>query len=133
MTRFILILILIVMSFNVTAEWLLIGESNLSDDMHYKIYVSSIGIHKYKDRVTGWFLHDLRSTNVLNDKNFLSTRSRETYDCNGERMRTTALTFFSGNMGSGGITYDVSDLQQWKHVEPDTTAALKMKYVCAHK
>ena len=98
----ILMLMLLMVSMNVSAEWTNIG-GNLNDT---KIsYVDFETIRKKDNYAKIWSLIDFKTVTQIKDVKFLTMINHFEYDCNEETVRQLDFYLYSGHMGSGEIVF----------------------------
>lgn len=73
------------------AEWTAVNE-----DDQFVDYLDRATIRRNGNFVKMWILNDYKKVDVSGGKSNLSHRSQQEYDCKEERMRTLAITTFSG-------------------------------------
>jgi hypothetical protein len=61
-------------------------------------------------------LNDYKTIRKMGRTSYLSSKVQTEYDCAKERIRRLASTFFSGNMGSGGVVYSISKKGKWQRL-----------------
>ena len=111
-----------------SAEWMRSGDN----DEHIQ-YVDRATIRRNGNFVKMWSLADFKKVKVTGGKSNLSLRSQQEYDCKEERIRTLAITTFSGQMGSGTVNYFDSDTEKWIPVPPRSIAETMWKIACGKK
>jgi len=124
------IILLLLSSGPAYAEWVLYGTTN--EGMH-TIYVDPDTIRRKGDLVKMWVLTDFTTAVTVEGSGILSVKTQEEYDCQEERKRTLASTFFSGHMGSRTVNYSNVDEGKWAPVAPDSVTQGLWKLACAKK
>lgn len=127
MIRLFLITLLVLSSGPAHAEWVLVGANNSGET----VYVDRDTIRRKGDMVKMWALYDFKTIQTVWDTSFLSRESQREYDCVEERTRRIALTYFSGNMGSGTVVYSDADEQKWEPVQPQSVAHILWTVACS--
>jgi hypothetical protein len=128
MTRLFLIVLLVLLSSGPAhAEWVSFAES----DSGATVYVDRDTIRRNGDVVKWWELMDHKTVQTGAGESFLSVMAQNEYDCAEERHRTLAVTYFSGNMGSGNVVYSDSDEQSWEPVQPQSVGQTMWELACA--
>ena len=129
MTRLFLIALLVLSSGPAYAEWVLVDANNSGET----VYVDPDTIRRKGDLVKMWALYDFKTIQAVWDTSFFSRESQREYDCIEERTRRLALTYFSGNMGSGTVVYSDADEQKWEPVQPGSVGEALRKVACDKK
>jgi hypothetical protein len=127
--RLLLITLLLLSSRPAYAEWVSVSANNSGET----VYVDPGTIRRTGDMVKMWALYDFKTIQTVLDTSFLSRESQREYDCVEERTRRIALTYFTGNMGSGTVVYSDADEQKWEPVQPQSVAQSLWKVACAKK
>lgn len=112
-------------------DWEEIAES--SDGS--KFYVDPDTIRKNGHRVKVWELVDSKTVAYSkSDKpSYLSIKLQHEYDCKEEQYRSLALSYHSGNMGSGKVSDSDADTTKWEPVPPRSMAETMWKFACGIK
>ena len=121
-------LMLLLVSGAASAEWTYAGEGG-----NYIHYVDRTTIRRNGNFVKMWDLIDFKKVEVIGGKSDLSRRAQYEYDCKEEKMRSLALTTFSGQMGSGAVNYTDSDTEKWVPVAPESIGETQWKIACGKK
>ena len=125
-----LVILLVLSSAPVSAEWVLIS---VLDQAGVTIDVESDTIHHNENRVTMSELIDYRTTQTVAGTSYLSASLQREYDCVGNVHRTLTLTELSGNMGTGTVRFVNSDTHKWQPVDPGSIAKRLWKFACGKK
>ena len=127
MRKIVLILALGLTCSSVIAEWSQVEESS-----SLIAYVDYATIRKYDNKVKMWSLFDYKNSQdaVGSNKRFLSTKSRNEYDCNEEKSRALSLSVYMGNMGHGEVIYSDSSVGPWEELPPNTIARYLWQIGC---
>ena len=118
MARLFLITLLVLSSGPTYAEWVLVDANNSGET----VYVDPNNIRRKGDLVKRWALCDFKTIQAVWDTSFLSRESQHEYDCREVRTRRLALTYSSGNMGSGTVIYSDAEEQKWEPVQPGSVS-----------
>ncbi len=107
----ILILLLLMISTNVFAEWLRFADN---DDGNETVYVDLETIKRKGNKVKMWNLFDFKTAKIspLDNRSYLSQLSLNEYDCEEETNRTLDFYFYSGNMRGGEVVASQSNIKQ---------------------
>jgi hypothetical protein len=122
-----LIMLLVLRSGPVYAEWVLVSGD---DEAGLTVYVDPDTIRRKGNLVTMWGLIDYKTIQIIAGDSLLSIQRQNEYDCAEVRTRMLAFTWFSGNMGSGQVVHSDSDEDKWKPVAPDSVAEALRKIGC---
>jgi hypothetical protein len=111
MMKKILILLLLMISTNVFAEWLRFADN---DDGNETVYVDLETIKRKGNKVKMWNLFDFKTAKIspLDNRSYLSQLSLNEYDCEEETNRTLDFYFYSGNMRGGEVVASQSNIKQ---------------------
>lgn len=107
------------------AEWVIVSST---DQVNY--YVDPATIRKNSNLRKVWTIQDLKQRHKDGE---ISRRSRNEYDCDGERYRVLALTTHSEPMANGTTltTNDFEIPDRWTQIAPETISERVLKIVCA--
>ena len=111
-----------------SAEWTVVNVDDESVG-----YVDRATIRRSGNFVKMWFLWDYKKAREIGGKSTLSGRNQYEYDCKEEKVRSLALTTFSGQMGNGTVNYTDSDTGKWSPVAPDSVGETVWKIACGKK
>ena len=128
MKKLLMGLLMLLVSGAAVAEWTIV---DVDDEL--ALFVDRTTIRRNGNFVKMWSLIDYKKAKVFEGTSDLSERSQYEYDCKEERMRRLALTTFSGQMGSGAVTYTNSDTGNWVPVAPGSVAEAHWKIACGKK
>ena len=126
MKKIFLVLIFSTISNSVFAEWTLIQTNDEGN-----LYVDFDTLQKYGDTVSVDTL-----TNFYNrqDKNELSSKWREMYDCKTKRFKALSIEYFAENMGQGSViestAFDAATTS-WTSLVQYSVGELKSNIICS--
>ena len=80
-----------------------------------------------------WELYDHKTRGTKDGYSFFSFKKRNEYGCAEERLRTLAVIYYSGSMGSGMLVSSNSDQGKWKRVPPGSVGEALWKVACDKK
>jgi len=126
--KYLLVLILILASDLVRAEWSKIGESE--ERGGYTAYADLTSARKAYNRVKMWVLFDYKIEQKVSGFNFLSEKIRREYDCEEEQMRMLAFSLFSWNMEKGDLVRSYNQPQKWEKIQSGGIDELEWKAAC---
>jgi hypothetical protein len=126
-----LITLLVLSSGPAYAEWVAVISSESSGG--YTVYVDPDTIRHEEDGVEMWELYDHKTRGTKDGYSFLSFKKRNEYGCAEERLRTLAVIYYSGSMGSGMLVSSNSDQGKWKRVPPGSVGEALRKVACDKK
>jgi len=110
------------------AEWAAVVSSESAGG--YTVYVDPDTIRHEADGVEMWELYDYKTRGTKEGFSFLSFKKRNEYGCEEERLRTLAVTHYSGNMGSGMVVSSNSEQGKWKRVPAGSVGEALWKFSC---
>ena len=120
--------LLAVFSTGAMAEWTYLTSS---EDNAYDIYIDKTTIRKRGNVAKMWELKDYKAPQKEVGGSYLSDRLLYEYDCVEVRYRILAITLFSGNMGSGQVTFNHQyDDSKWADIAPGSIGMDKWKAAC---
>ena len=131
MTRLLLIALLVLSNGPAYAEWVEVGSTQ--DKGGYTVYADPDTIRRKGDLVKMWILYDFKTIRSIGGISLLSSKGQNQYDCAEERSRGLAFSWFSGNMGNGGIVHSDSDELKWEPVAPESIGETLWKFACAKR
>jgi len=118
---------------NVIAEWTKVTDSK---DGETNVYIDYGTIKKKGNKVKMWSLIDYKTVQKIKFKNdnFLSSLSRQEYDCEEETTRVLDLYLYSGNMKTGNNLFSYSNIKdEPASTRPDTIESVFYKIACHKK
>lgn len=127
MARLLLMILLVLSSGPTYAEWKSVSANNSGET----IYIDPDTVRRMGDMVEMWTLYDFKTVQSVWSISFMSRESRREFDCIGQRTRRIALTYFSGNMGSGTVIYSDADEQKWEPVQAHSVAEILWNVACS--
>ena len=125
----VLVLLLLMVSTSVFAEWTKIGENG-----SLNAYVDFGSIRKSGNKIEMLKLGDFKAVQQTKDNRYLSTVSIDEYDCEEKKSRLLNFYWYSGNMGEGEVVYSQSNIKEEYHsIITDTFAEIFFKAACRKK
>ena len=119
---------LLLVSNNVLAEWMLIGTS-AGDDLTHYVDLQSIRIDGNKVKI--WYLDDFKTVKKTQNHKYLSLVGRNEFDCSDETSRLLDFYWYSKNMGAGKNVYSLSNIKdEPTAVIPRTVREVIFKIAC---
>ena len=129
MRKFILPMLLVLVSSGAAAEWVALGSAD-SGDAYYDIYVNPATIRKSGNMVKTWAMYDYKTTQV-SDKGQMSHKAQLEYDCKDERSRLLYISAYSGSMGNGNVVYSSDGIPgNWSPIVPGSVNEGAWKFAC---
>ena len=100
----VLVLLLLMVSTNIFAEWTRVGEG---EDGYTTIYFDIQSIRKKGNKVKMWILYDFRVVQKSKSENvkYSSQINNSEYDCDEITRRILDFNWYSGNMGRGEVVF----------------------------
>ena len=128
----VLVLLLLMVSTNVFAEWLRLGEV---DDGDSTFYVDLETIKRKGNKVKMWDLSDSKTVKkTLGGKEYFSSLNRIEYDCEEETRRILDAYRYSGNMKNGGIVFSYPNVKdEAESIIPESLDDGLFKIACGKK
>jgi hypothetical protein len=104
-----LIWILVLVSFNAYATWVVKMENDESTTYFYqkKSYKTLFGSYEYAQIV------NLKKPRVIQGEAYMSIRGEFELDCKNKKMRDLSIKYFSGEMASGSVVTKTSSKGTW--------------------
>ncbi len=130
MMKKIVVLLLLVVSTNVMAEWTAVGSvDNLT------VYVDFGTIKRKGNKVKMWHLFDFKTVKILPDSNtkYLSLVSRNEYDCEEETSVALDMYWYSENMRGGEVVYSSTTKDDAISILPGSINETFYKAACRKK
>lgn len=127
MSKFILMVLLNVVSCNAMAAWVEITKSYDSIDTYYG---DPDTIRKNGNIVKMWTLQDYKKPENVKGEKYLSSRAFREFDCKEERARIIAITTFIGSMGHGGVLSSEDSDLKWSYIAPGTINKAGWQFAC---
>ena len=128
MKRLLMGLMLLVTAGAASAEW-----TDVGDNERLIQYVDRATIRRNGNFVKMWDLLDYKTVKTSAGVSYLSGKTQQEFDCQEERGRILAFTWFDGLMGSGNVVYSNSDTQQWDPIQPGSSGETLWKIACGKK
>ena len=127
----ILVLLLLIVSTSVFAEWTEVGGNNAAGQTSY-IDLGTIKRKGHKVKV--WSLNDYKTVQESEGSRYLSSMSRYEYDCEEETIRLLDFLWYSGNMKQGEIVVSSSNIKmEARSVTPGSIDETFFKIACGKK
>ena len=127
----ILILLLLMVSTSVFAEWTRVTESADGD---ITAYIDFGTIKRKGNKVKMWDLNDFKTVQETAGKRYLSSITRSEYDCEEETIRMLDLHGYSGNIKTGDNVFSFSNFKEEPtSIRPDTIESIFYKIACSNK
>ena len=127
MTRLFLIILLLLSSGVVYAEWVKVGDS---DEAGKTIYVDPATIRRDNNLVKMWQFYDYKTVQTVGGNRFLTAKEQWEFDCAEGRSRVVARKEFSGNMASGTMVFTNSQVGKWVPVMPGSMDQTVWEVAC---
>jgi hypothetical protein len=115
--------LLIFFTSSVLAEWTQIASN---DDVIF--FIENSKIRKDGNFRKVWNLQNLK---VRHKTGFLSLRTRDEFDCKGERHRFLTVGTYSDRFAGGEQIASINIVSDWVEVPPHSHSELVLKLVCA--
>lgn len=125
MGRFILILLLAIVSNSALAEWTEIGENE-----ELTAFTSFSSIKKHGHRITMWSMYNYKVPHELDGKTYQSSKTQLEFDCKMDRVRMLAFSIYPEIMGEGKALYSDTHTGQWTPSVPDSLNERRWKTIC---
>ena len=129
----VLVLLLLMVSTNVFAEWTRVTD-NSDGDM--TVYVDLGTIKRKSNKVKMWRLYDFKTVQIIAEDNtrYLSSVGRDEYDCEEETSQSLDYHWYSGNMRRGEIVFSgTTTKMEAKSVMPGSIGEGLLKIACGKK
>ena len=117
-------------STSVFAEW-----TEVAGNAHGMMVYADFGTIKKKgNKVKMWTMYDFKTVQKVGNDSFLSSVSRNEYDCEEETVRLLDFYWYSGNMRQGEIVVSSTNIKrESKSIMPDTFNDDLLKIACGKK
>ncbi len=129
-----LILLLLMVSTNVFAEWTRYGDSADGDAT---VYIDVETIKRKGHKVKMWRLMDFKTVQIFkgdNNTRYLSSITYNEYDCEEQTTRMLDFYQYSGKMRQGEIVYSAPNIKnEAESILPGSIAEGLFKLVCGKK
>ena len=123
--KYLLVLLMLITS-SAWAGW----EHVVQDEDGAKFLIDYQTIRKDGSKVKFWQLVNYPKPETFGEVNYLSTRSRQEYDCKQERKRIVAFTAFETWNANGKNIFTLDETGKWTEIPPETVVWEIMKKVC---
>ena len=126
-----LILLLLLVSTSVFAEWIRYA-SNTDGDM--TVYADFGTIKKKGNKVKMWSLYDEKTVKKWGNTNHLSTIQHYEYDCEEGTKRMLDIYWYSGNMRQGEVVFSLKNIkEEAESIIPGSIDEISLKIACGKK
>lgn len=126
MKKLLLFLILVVVSNNAVAEWILISEND-----QLILYSNPVTIIKSGNMVRMIRLTNFKTAQRINGKSYLSTKRQDEYDCLKQRYRIIYVNAYTENMGEGNVVIRVINKpDDWKLISSGSQGEAVWSFAC---
>ena len=128
----ILVLLLLMVSTNVFAEWTRVTESADGD---MTAYIDFGTIKRKGNKVKMWVFTDFKTVQKVENYRYLSEMRRYEYDCKEETSRQLDIYFYSGNMKQGEIVVSAKNIKidEATSILPGSIDETLFKITCSKK
>ncbi len=104
-------------------------EHVVQDEDGARFLIDYQTIRKDGSKVKFWQLVNYQAPQILGELKYLSTRSRQEYDCKQEQKRVLTVTAFD-NWNADGKVVIKEETGKWQDIPPETVVWEIMKKVC---
>lgn len=116
-------ILLMLLSFSASAEWLLFSKADNGD----KHYVDLSKMQTNKHLVSIFSLVNLSQTS---SDGLSSNQTHEEFDCSKERVRTLSSTGHSEHFARGDVLHNQSTPSDWSHIPAETVMFDRFLIAC---
>lgn len=122
-----LVLLLMVFSQPVWAEWMLMESSDSADH-----YLDPLTLRDANNGRRMWVMLNLKVPHRMErgGQSISSIKLLEEYDCAGERSRSLQVSSHSGAKGTGRVVESIDYPGKWKFVSPDSVQGRFLGFAC---
>ncbi len=125
----IVVLLLLMVSTNVFAEWTKIASVNDNT-----VYIDIGSIKRKGNKVKVWYLYDFNTVRKFENYNYLSQVQHDEFDCKDTTSRMLDYYWYSGNKRSGGVVYSETNIKDVGiSIMPDSILEGLFTIVCGKK
>ena len=122
-------ILLIVASSNVLAEWILYATRENGDSL----YIDKPIKHN-KNSESIWFINDFSKDKDFKGDAYKSQKLHADINCKGKQVKTRAIYIHSGNIGQGElIGYENFSNEPWVDIPPGSQAENLWEVACKNK
>jgi hypothetical protein len=107
------------------AAWTAVGE-----DPRGTTYADPATIEKAASMVKMWSILDYKTFQRMVEVGYFSQKSRNEYDCAGNRMRGLHTALHAEHMGAGAVIYEDDSAHEWESVSPGSVQEALLKAAC---
>jgi hypothetical protein len=126
-----ILLILLLFSANVLAEWTLLESAGSEDG--FDVYVETQSIRRDGNKVKMWNMYDYKKVKV-DVKSYLASVSHVEYDCKEETLKLLDLFWYTGNMGQGVPVFSNTNIKKDPiSIMPETIHESLFNIACRNK
>jgi hypothetical protein len=125
------LLLLLIVSTNVLAEWTSVGSN---DNGNITFYIDYGTLKKKGNKMKIWTLINYKIVQKLESYSYLSSLSHEEYDCEEETVRTLDSYRYSEEMKQGDIVLSSTNIKEEPFsIIPESVYDFKFKIACSKK
>lgn len=129
MKKILVLLLLMVVSTTVSAEWTEVGGSD-----NNTAYVDFETIKREGNNVKIWVLENFNTLQVADNDKYLSIVKHSEYDCEEKTSRWLDFYSYSENMGAGEVVYSESNIKEEYHsIIPGSILETELNSACSKK
>ena len=111
------------------AAWEPVGENK-----ELSRYADPATIRKSGNMVQIWALLDYKTTQVFEDRPYLSVKELVEFDCANGRLQLLTIFAYSDHLAKGNIIHRAwFDFEEWQPVRRGTTNEALSKFACAKR
>jgi hypothetical protein len=109
-----------------SAEWVQVDRN-----AHVTILADKSTLRKAGATTKFWTLTNFAKVQTLEGKRHQSAKTQFEVDCEEERFRVLATTFYAQTDGRGAIVFSTSAASNWEPVAPETIASGLKGFACS--
>ena len=123
--KYLFLLLMLIVS-TAWAGW----EHVVQDEDGARFLIDYQTIRKDGNKVKFWQLVNYSIPQTLGEIKYLSTRSRQEYDCKQEQKRVLTVTAFDTWNADGKAVVKEEETGKWQEIPPETVVRVIMEKVC---
>ena len=127
--RFIMMMVLAIVSSGAAAEWVKVDSSTNSGG--FETYADPATISRSGNMAKMWRLSNFKTLQTWNNNSYFSDKTQNEYDCKDKQYRALYFTLYAGNMGGGNTVYSNDGVPTtWRPIPTNSVSETLWKLAC---
>ena len=125
-----LLILLMLVSQPVWAEWVRLGQANTGAPDSFTHYLDPATVRKTSNGRRAWTMTSFEKPQTFFGKTYLSMQQHLEFDCVGERVRSLQTALNASKTGDGKLVESSNEPTSWNVSPPGSVYETQLKAVC---